>query len=365
MPPRTAKQIHLNQSFCALLRVLCALAVNLPGFPMAFFRPTFSFRPTEHAMHQEIRNTIAWLLSATFVIVTAIWQAQVAARRDLEARRQTLPPPSKTKRTDRSDGGPRSSDPVADYLARCQKGLTDQEIAWIASDFQNTGLDHPPGAATAQDYLSYRRAQHRWYCGALADALHLTPGQAAQAAAKLAGFYQTAAQSYLAMLNSLKPITGPDGKQYLIAGADTFNSVISARDWIERADGAFAPWNLCALTPEQEKLTWQELWSRQHDPSGGSPISPSRPTSDGRVSFLSPTTTTSDRKLPAEFGLANAVFPFLSSQEFIVPGDSFAETDHLLIANVRVLHPAQLKMVLLFNPKMTGKIQTALASGSF
>jgi len=72
-------------------------------------------------MHKEIRNTLTYIVVATFVMITAVWQAQVSAKRDLEARHRALPPPAKTKLATRAGQHPFTGDPVAAYLARRQQ----------------------------------------------------------------------------------------------------------------------------------------------------------------------------------------------------------------------------------------------------
>jgi hypothetical protein len=154
----------------------------------------------------------------------------------------------------------RSVDPVAAYVARSKRGMTDQEIRWMIGDFQAAGLDRPSHDANGE-----RRAREReWYLQAMTEALHLTAGQKAQAKAKMAALLAEDVKAFEKGMAGVGANPAPD--------TVAIGSYASTAVWLFK--DAYAPWNLCDLTPEQDKLTmhhWRETM-RQHR-SGAAPSS--------------------------------------------------------------------------------------------
>ena len=138
-------------------------------------------------MNKDLRNTLVWMVFATAIVGIAFWQAQITLAKEIAAKNKVLPPPPKTRHAVRPAAATFTGDPVADYLDRCKKGLTDQEIGWIIEDFQNAGLAFYHFNETAPDpfIIAYRAAQIRWYHDLLVDGFRLSPEQSAQASVKL------------------------------------------------------------------------------------------------------------------------------------------------------------------------------------
>lgn len=318
-------------------------------------------------MHKEFRNTLAWIVCATFLMFTAVWQAQVAAKRDLEARRRTLPPPAKTKRAIRPATQAFTGDVVADYIARCEKGMTDQEIGWILEDFHNLGLqphpwddifNDPPNPsftpAELESFLAYTRAQTRWYREILRDGFRLSPEQSSELSQKLARQLEKSQATFLGLIKSGFPKSYPGG----MGGEWTQHWTPWTGLYLDLPD--CRPWNLCSLTSSQEKISWklasEAIESGEHVPSEPISFDANLPVADHRDLY---------------FQNESRLFPILKNQKLIrIPAaDSFAEPDEQyyirkILENTRHLHPAQLKTRLLLDPQIAAGIQQALEAAS-
>lgn len=294
-------------------------------------------------MHKEIRNTLAYIVVATFVMVTAVWQAQVSAKRDLEARRRTLPPPAKTKYAIRAVPQPFAGDPVPNYNARRAKGLTDQEIGWIVEDFLTAGLDLGIRVAPMEDYLAQRKAQDRWYHDALVEAWSLTPEQSAQVTAKLADLFELAKGDFIeALAGGPRPFEH-DGKLYNLTGADPIHRLIDANPRLLDAKGRSLPWNLCKMAVElnQAKKEIKINIINVPDKERYASVAPVEP-SDSMVDLVLPKQSPPPGAEPVQAPLPEGG----------------------ILPQFRKLHPAQLKLLLLIAPERVKDIQQALAAAT-
>ncbi len=184
-------------------------------------------------MDQHSKRTAGWLGFASVLMLAAIWQSQVIA---VAARNAGAIKPTTQQRIRHAPR--RTRDPVPDYIAKCEKGLSDQEIRWIAQDFTNAGLDRSTDAlATGEEAFEVRLAQERWYVSSLVDALGLTPQQSTQAAAKLAEITRQTKECFSANIHDLSSF-----KTDLFVKGSSVNL-------------EFMPWKLCDLDSEQEKIT--------------------------------------------------------------------------------------------------------------
>ncbi len=288
-------------------------------------------------MTRQVRLSLVWLVFATLVTFTAVWQVQVQVVRDLRQRQQLPPPPAKTRHAPRPPAVAAAVDPVADYIKRCRKGLTNREIGWIAGDFQNAGLDAPVRAATREEYLRQRAGLQRWYLAALADGLHLEKSQISQAAAALGERFGRDKADFIEALAAGPRPFQHNGKWYGLTSAEPIRRLLDARRWP-------APWELCELMPAQAEIGWKS----------------SAPSPDDRLSFLLEGPWKADRGgatglVPERFLGANAVFPLLVAQQFTA-----LENPADLLAKLRLLHPAQARTLLLFEPEMAREIVRAL-----
>lgn len=270
---------------------------------------------------------------------------------------------------------PWSGDPVADYVARCEKGMTNRQIGWIIEDFRNAGLDqlHSTDNATDEELDIYLSAQQRWYQQALVDGLRLTREQSAQVAKKLGELFKNAEMDLRE-----KPVIGDMSASV----ATRFKTAIPA-PWRFNAYGilpasemSMSPWNLCQLSASQERLTWMS-WFELLDSADSSDLvtrmeNASRQfrAKKGEPLFWSPDPLSAnlrDQTIPNWVAETNSILPLHASQKILSPPelqDPFAEPVDdggiLLLANIRLLHPAQFKLVLLFGPELAEEIQSAL-----
>lgn len=333
-------------------------------------------------MRQEIKATAIWLLLAVFLTSAGFWQIKVAVARDSRSLHRELPLPSETKRTIRPPQAEFTGDVVADYVARCEKGMTDQDILWILDDFHNAGLDldwRDP-AVTIEEVLDNRKALNRWYHDALVDGLRLSPEQSTQASRTLDELFEKEMQWFLEQrksrsepfndwLGNTNPnLVYPDAREII---ADLSGAMVSFSDIPEATP--YYPWKLCQLTPEQEKLTWKQLFLifegtnheiesedapglvggslfRREDFHRGYPI---------------------DELLVTQDDLPSLIFPLLTQQKLIAknnPNSPFSDPSDppglSTLENVRLLHPCQLKALLLFNPRLPPILQSQLEQQS-
>jgi hypothetical protein len=307
-------------------------------------------------MSKHLKNSTAWIVFASFATAAAIWQAQISVATDLKARHQTLPPPQKTRHAIRPLPVPWSGDFVGDYTRRCQTGLTERQIGWIIEDFKTAGLDQGIRVAPREEYLAQRQAQHRWYHDALAEGLRLTPEQSAQASARLAERFDQAKADFIEALATAPRPFEHQGKWYVVTGTAPIELLISPKLWMLDPAAGLMPWDLCQLAPGQEQITWKRWYENQED----------------EASFLLPRPVITDgygfqNLAPARLLAANSILPFLSGQEFKPAADPLVTgTDQAvdLVSQVKTLHPAQLKILLLLEPAMAVQIEQALEIAS-
>lgn len=324
--------------------------------------------------------TITWMILASLLTLGAFWQAQIAITRDAEARHRLPPPPLKTRHAVRVAEMPWSGDVVADYIARCGKGMTDQEIRWIVEDFQNAGLEQghpweetnypadtvsPPSPAELESLEIHAAAQQRWYRRTLVDGFRLSPEQSAQLNRSLTELRKKSQTEFIDILVHGFP---PDPKRREGERDERWLSWSSFYFYRPEA----RPWKLCMFTSQQEKLTYKPYYDIRDDPKGDGRHDPSLPdmrllssAPPGLLFLLSSPDYDGGSKagVPIFLDQAGAIFPYLAVQQFIPPSDNadpFAEIPDHFLENLRILHPAQLKTLLLFSPANAALILTAL-----
>ncbi len=319
-------------------------------------------------VHQEIKSTLLWIALATVVGLVGIWQAKVAIGQGLHPVQESLPPPLKTRVAVRPPPEVFTGDVVEDYIARCNKGLSDQEIGWIVTDFRNAGLDDPPADNSPDNILiDYHKRQNRWYCDAIIDGLRLSSSQSAEAAQNLAELLQEVSDAFLHGIASekYKEFT-PKELQSLF-----HNWIFSSNESGERV--RIPPRTLFTPTAHQQDILDHSFGAggSEADPFDSAPaaspaspvtqappIDPSQPTLKGKTAATYP--IEEDYPIPAGFEEADQTFPILKSQQMVGVGKNEPAVSDPFIHNVRHLHPAQLKVLLLFKPQMAAEIQAAL-----
>lgn len=254
-------------------------------------------------MHQDIKNTLIWMVGATLILGIAIWQAQVAVTQDRLASEITLPPPVKTRSADRAPTETVVLDPISNYQSRKEKGLTVQEIGWILDDFKTAGLDLGIRAATREEYLLERLAQDRWYRDALVEGWSLSKEQAAEVTRKLSELSDLAKANFIEALNAGPRPFQVDGQWFNVTGTEPIYQLVDFARRFAVEDSPTLPWRLCKL-PQGEFPDLEEL----------------------KTNFPK-------LLLPRPKSLVDAERNFPNGLEF-----------------VRGYHPAQLKLELLFSP---------------
>ena len=305
-------------------------------------------------MNKHHKMLIAWFIISGLIVFTAVRQIQVAAAEKLRSH-QPLPPPAKTRHAIRPVVLPWSGDPVADYVARCAKGITDQEIGWILEDFRNAGLDQSAFNDQSIDeaLLAYRTAQNRWYRDALIDGLRLNREQSDQVTAKLI-------EQLEKLKAAFKRNRAEEGTGKRPAFASSRIDLIFSPYWLMGAEeyeipdySTFLPWDLCSLTAQQEQITWKKEYLAET--TSDIPVEfPDHPL------FIHNHPMDSATGLPEIWLISDTVFPLLKSQTITPENVESKPSESAILANLRQLHPAQLKTILLVAPTLAGEIQSAL-----
>lgn len=327
--------------------------MEIEKFPSQFPHPTGSLPGINAPMNKNIQLAITWFVLAFLVTGSAVWQAQVAATREASARHRQLPPPLKTRRAERSSShgvaANSTGDPVADYATRRAKGLTDREIGWIVEDFQSAGLDLGIRAASKEAYFAQRKAQDRWYQAALIEAWSLNPEQSAQVAAKLAELNDQAKADFIEALNAGPQPIEINGQWFILTSAEPIHRLIDANARLQGTAGAFLPWNLCKMAPglrpdQSDKKIDIKITGAPGEPYRGMELAEP-------VHTISPAATsliTVDQFLP------QPAAPTKEESIQVMP----AEGD--ILAQLRKLHPAEVKLLLLIDPEKSREIRNAL-----
>lgn len=335
----------------------------------------FTLSPPTSAHRMPSRNTqltFAWILIAFIMLGVAAWQVQTTLAKDAAAKNAPLPPPLKTRHAIRPAAIAFNGDPLADYIARCEKGMTDQEIRWIIEDFKIAELDvewrNPE--LPKERVLQLINRQQSWYLECLEDSLRLDRAQTEKARQSLGKLFRTAAEPYFSWREKASP-------EALGLHLNNF-AWLPGDPWDEfKPEISFMPWNLCGLTAEQESITWRQWFDSRgknaplvpgHDGSGKT----TKLTEIPEFLFSGPDSSATSNRFPPHWArLANSTFPLLVLQDLEQnpsADDPFAEPDphrkEGLLVNIRRLHPAQLKLLLLFAPEMAAEISKELQAPS-
>jgi hypothetical protein len=279
---------------------------------------------------KQLYITVAWLCCATLLVGLALWQAKQSVARDA-ARPQELPPPKKTRHAIRNAPVAIAGDPVTNYLARCEKGMTVQELAWVLADYRNAGLDLDWTAAgvTNKQRLALRGSQLRWYRRLLVAVLQLDATQTAQVTTRLAEIFSKARDQ-----SELQPsaTTESAAREQSVGPAWMSSGDLSATQF----DPSLLPQNLCELTPAQLRLLQGDgLGERAHSPH------------DGFLPLLK-------SQVPEDFA------PRISVTEDEPPSPESPANPTLLAIEALKLQPAQLQWRLLRSPGLAAQLQQAL-----
>lgn len=352
--------------------------------------------PDEAPARKRIPGSV-WLMLALVLSMAGVWLAVKTATGELAARSAALPmKPTKSKdRSAREEPAGKGS-VVDDYLARCKKGMTAQEVRWIVEDFQKAGLDEAPGSlrakieATLKPFGSLHDSsqlpehqidaetllvlrefgfklalrQQDWYVDALADGLRLSPKQRGEAkergrlfvSEKQGDFLEVEEASLVSNIGS--PETGNFLRSRFLGGIRGIDLVfpntglLEPQFWLENE--ACAPWERVHLTDDQAEVTRRDEVLDASRENGNSEKG------EKRLSWMDLKATQTDEEMDVEVSFPvediAAIFPYVKEQRF-------PEDDDLL-ALTKVMHPAQLKILLLLRPHTAEELEEALLKDS-
>lgn len=277
---------------------------------------------------------------------------------------QTDLPPTVTRseRLMRLRAERKSGDLIAAYIARSKRGMTDNEIRWVIEDFQALGLDQQEHGLNG----IRRTKEQQWYLQAMSKALQLSEQQRAQAKARMDALLEEDVKTFE------KGIAGVGGNPNGVRISDETPIMPAAGATVWLFKDAYAPWNLCDLTPEQDRLTmhrWRDAesktstetpesadsemraWTRiptaRLDPSSGKLIETDEndPYGLGSYKFY--------RIVPTWMSMLDA-FPFIPEQK--PHGQGLTGLDQ-----ARGLQAPQFRLALLMNPSASTSLLMQLA----
>ncbi|RYD22953.1 MAG: hypothetical protein EOP88_06120 [Verrucomicrobiaceae bacterium] len=319
--------------------------------------------------------TFAWMFIATILMGVAVWQAQVTVAQEAAAKHAVLPPPPKTRHAIRSATG-FTGNVVEDYIARCGKGMTDQEIQWVLEDFSSAGLkmDWRSSDFPEQSFRQMIARQLRWYLDSVKDGLRLDQAQTEAARTNLTRFFLEQADGFLEKRKDASSGFGPVPDAASANGLDW----LSANPWDPALPlHPFMPWTLCDLTPDQERITWkrwfQSLGKKEAvEPGHAHSSNLAELTGEPGFLFSQPGSTDSAGiSAPRWAMFPDRILPLLKTQELVDPHyyeDPFAKSlppvGPTLVGNIRRLHPDQFRLLLLFFPEMAADVEKELQAPS-
>lgn len=269
-----------------------------------------------------------WFVSAILLIVLACWLALRAGGGETSDTPKSAAlagerlPGKVSQRTARAEEE-KPVDVVEDYLARCKKGMTAREVRWIVEDFQRAGLGAPSEGDRIEKFVAVRLAQHRWYLDLLADGLSLDAEQRRVASEKLWLLADEATQKIAKELMEHDASVG----RLLEKQPEILKDLIDARQWLE--DERYAPWSLVDLSEAQLSLTRYNKLRVAN-----------RPDSSEWLVLL-----------PEEMELGDAPNLRLSRMAMVLPLTSEQKLPQFgedMLEEAKLLHPAQLRLHLLF-----------------
>ncbi len=254
-----------------------------------------------------------------------------------------------------------STDPIATYLERAKRGMTDQEIRWMIEDFQTAGLDESLSELQTETFArAHRTRQNAWYLETLGDALNLSSQQKAVARERLDALLERDLKVFMDMVNKPGNSGGVD--------VDALMDYAHPRRWLKNE--GYAPWKLCDLSQEQSRLTLQR-WKSEAKKSDLKTTDTEKASSTAEDSPRWIETQKLAIQEPIsgnllefpEAGETNDTFLFYDDSPFsgiVRISDAFPLTldqklaDHRqnVMDQLKLLQPAQLRMALLLEPSL-------------
>lgn len=325
-------------------------------------------------MHsRNLQIAVAWILLASLFMGMALWQAQVSVNREAARKHEVLGPLANTRHAVRPVPAVSNIDPVADYIARCEKGMTVQEIRWALTDFENVGLavGHNMTEWSEARVSTYRKTQRRWYLSCLVEGLNLSREQEKQALGAMRRLSRQEYESHREFLAKTKTTEREQARDLTATVEGIDLSRISLGIYFRNATAhSYMPWILCKLTASQERVTWKwfdlviRSWpdsNEKHESRDQREINNPQDLTErtGGPLFLLPA--------PIDQLAVNCVTPLLALQkiDFVSNySDPFREANpaegRTFLKDLQLLHPVQLKMGFLLDKNFVGKVREAL-----
>jgi hypothetical protein len=242
-------------------------------------------------------------------------------------------------------------DPVTAYVEKAKRGMTEREIRRIISDFEAIGF--MPSSGNLDALREFREKQNDWYLTALGEALSLTSAQKREVWASLKESLDRTMEVY-AGLGTAEAIPGIYCEMYFEASL-----------WMRTDE--FAPWNLCELTEAQSQLTLETEWRNHVERVRNNPapfssyltwfarlsVSMEGPVLGSLIGYEPGSTMNTPSAMPGigPGGIIDASTPFP-----LTPDQKLEYHPNDVVAQVKILHPAQLRLGLLLNPSLAGSI---------
>lgn len=241
-----------------------------------------------------------------------------------------------------------SKEPVAAFFERAKRGMTEQEIRGMIADFEAIGP--MPTSGDIMESRAYAEKLDDWYYSALVDALSLRDDQKIALRVSLAeklnrrmeNLKPSDSSSSAEQLNGMTIITNLDATLYL-------------RNIVQ------APWELCKLTENQCGITNKKSWQKLNDAAKNSPyagLNWEQPWLNYNSLLMHDVVTGEIVSYPPDsnydlrctmYGTVKGGVLDISETFPLTPEQNLADHRNDLLAQAKLLHPAQLRMALLMN----------------
>lgn len=307
-------------------------------------------------MNRSKRRIPKALLAAFAISGAVIWRIGVDSRGGLlrwrKAQVEGAPIPAQDIGTKVHGRDRPEDDPVAAYVGKAKRGMTDREVRWIIGDFVDIGP--MPTSGNLQALRDFREKQNNWYLAAISEALSLTSAQKRAVRASLKESLDRAMEVYADLGGTTARLPGIYSEMHFEANL-----------WIRPDE--YAPWNLCELTEVQSALTMEQDWRIRNEaaPAAGGDfrwktewlgrltVAMKDPSSGEVLGYPPPSFMDLACMMP---GTVRGGIIDISTAFPLTPDQTLADHRNDLAAQAKMLHPAQLRMALLLNPSLAASI---------
>ena len=292
------------------------------------------------------------LIAGYVVLGLVLWQTvQVVGGGELSFKHSAKPQTGSTKLHSDRDAPSRKNrptkEPVAAFFERAKRGMTEEEIRGMIADFEAIGS--MPDQYELDAWSDYAEKQKDWYVKGLAEGLSLTSEQNREARTILTQDLDDKISKIKSATVEINPL--------VVVG------LIIQMNLSERLRfGDFSSWGVCNLSEEQIRLTYKRTLEdkyaarRKQEIENGS-HSTSCHTLHVLVMHDALTGEYVDYPPPSPRDLGCTLLGTVSggiidvTNTFpLTPDQKIADHRDDLLAQAKLLHPAQLRMALLMNP---------------